>query len=60
MNLNPCHTRVASLQQRCANTVETLCNRLERPAAAFDLSILKTNATAWPFHSVLNPGHIKA
>jgi len=32
---------------RCANAsngVETLCNRLERHAAAFILSVLKTNA----------------
>jgi len=39
--------------------VETLCNRLERHAAAFTLSMLKTNAATWRFHSVLNPGHIK-
>jgi len=72
--LNPCHTRVASLQrshsvlkncrtprcalckrqQRCANAVETLCNRLERHAAAFTLSMLKTNAAAWRFYSVLD------
>jgi len=72
-SLNPCHTRVASLQrshsvykncrtprcalckrkQRCRNAVETLCKRLERHAAAFILSMLKTNAAAWRFHSVL-------
>jgi len=68
--LNPCHTRVASLQRshsvlknaerrgvRCgnaSNAVETLCNRIERHAAAFVLSMLKTNAAAWRFHSVLD------
>jgi len=41
-------------QQRCANGVETLFNRLERHAAAFRLSMLKTNAAAWRFHSVLD------
>jgi len=39
---------------RCANAVETLCNRLERPAAAFILSMLKTNAAAWRVHNVLD------
>ena len=42
---------------RCANTnnaVELLCNRLDRHAAAFTLSMLKTNAAAWRFHSVLD------
>ena len=42
---------------RCANAsnaVETLCNHLERHAAAFILSMLKTNAAAWRFHSVLD------
>ena len=42
---------------RCANgsnAVETLCNRLERHAAAFTLSMLKTNAAAWRFHSLLD------
>jgi len=34
--------------------VETLCNSLERHAAAFTLSMLKTNAAAWRFHSVLD------
>jgi len=40
--------------------VETLCNRLERHAAAFILSMpvilsmLKTNAAAWRFHGVLD------
>jgi len=68
--LNHCHTRVASLQRshsvlkkaerRCAlcanasNAVETLCNRIERHAAAFTFSMLKTNAAAWRFHSVLD------
>jgi len=40
---------------RCANAsnaVQTLCNRLERHAAAFILSMIKTNAAAWRFHSV--------
>jgi len=41
-------------QQRCGNAVETLCNRLERHEAAFTLSMLKTNAAAWRFHSVLD------
>ena len=42
---------------RCANAsnaVETLCNRLERHPAAFTLIMLKTNAAAWRFHSVLD------
>jgi len=42
---------------RCANAynaVQTLCNRLESHAVAFILSMLKTNAAAWCFHSVLN------
>jgi len=42
---------------RCANAnnaVQTLCNRLERHAAVFILSMLKTNAAAWRFHSVLD------
>jgi len=42
---------------RCANAsnaVETLCNLLERHAAAFILSMLKTNAAAWRFHRVLD------
>jgi len=34
--------------------VKTPCNRLERHAAAFILSMLKTNAAAWRFHSVLD------
>jgi len=40
--------------KRCANAVQTLCNRLERNEAAFILSMLKTNAAAWRFHSVLD------
>jgi len=32
-----------------SNAVKTLCNRLERRAAAFTLSMLKTNAAAWRF-----------
>jgi len=42
---------------RCANAsnaVETLCNRLKRHATAFILSMLKTKATAWRLHSVLD------
>jgi len=42
---------------RCANAsnaLQTLCNLLERHAAAFILSMLKTNAAAWRFHSVLD------
>jgi len=42
---------------RCANAsnaVQTLCNRIERHAAAFSLSMLKTNAAAWLFQSVLD------
>ena len=34
--------------------METLCNRLERRAAAFILNILKINAAAWRLHSVLD------
>jgi len=41
-------------QQRCANAVETPCNRLERHAAAFTLSMLKTNAETWRFHGMLD------
>jgi len=41
----------ATLCKRCANAT---CNRLERHAAAFILSMLKTNAAAWGFHSVLD------
>jgi len=41
-------------QQRCGIAVETLYNQLERHAAAFILSMLKTNAAAWRFHSVLD------
>ena len=37
-----------------SNAVETLCNHLESHAAAFILSMLKTNAAAWCFHSVLD------
>ena len=36
------------------NVVETLCNRIERHAAAFVLHMLKTNAAAWHLHSVLD------
>jgi len=39
---------------RAVQTPATLCNRLERHAAAFTLSMLKTNAAAWRFHSVLD------
>ena len=42
-----------SRQQRCGSAVKTLCNRLERHAAAFILNMLKTNAGAWRLHSVL-------
>jgi len=55
--LKNCRTSRCALckrQQRCGNAVETLCNRLERHPAAFILSMLKTNAAAWRFHSVLN------
>jgi len=51
------HTAFKKMQNaevRCANAVETLCNRLERHAVAFILSMLKTNAAAWGFHSVLD------
>ena len=41
----------ATLCKRCGNAT---FNRLERHAAAFILSMLKTNATAWRFHSVLD------
>jgi len=37
-----------------SNAVQTLCNRLERHAAAFVLNMLKTNAAVWRFHSVLD------
>jgi len=37
-----------------SNAVGTLSNRLERRAAAFILSMLKTNAAAWRLHSVLD------
>jgi len=40
----------ATLCKRCG----TLCNRPERHAAAFTLSMLKTTAAAWRFHSVLD------
>jgi len=53
-NLQNAEVRAVKRQQRRANAVETLCNRLERHAAAFTLSMLKTNAAAWRFHSVLN------
>jgi len=36
------------------NAVQMLCNRLERHVAAFILSMLKTNAASWRFHSVLD------
>jgi len=43
---------------RAVQTPATLwkccANRLERHAAAFTLSMLKTNATAWRFNSVLD------
>jgi len=46
---------------RCANASnavetlwKTLCNLLERHAAAFILSMLKTNAAAWRLHSMLD------
>ena len=39
---------------RDVQTPATLCNRLARNAAAFTLSMLKTNAAAWRFHSVLD------
>jgi len=35
-------------QQRCENDVETLCNRIERHAAAFILSMLKTKNPVTP------------
>jgi len=37
-----------------SNAVQTLCNRLERHAAAFILDMLKTNAAACRLHSVLD------
>ena len=55
--LKNCRTPRCALckrQQRRANALQTLCNRLERHAAAFILSMLKTNAAAWRFHSVLD------
>jgi len=44
----------ATLWNRCGNAVETLCNRLERHAAAFILIMLRTNAAAWHLHSVID------
>ena len=41
-------------QQRGGNAIETLCNLLERRAAAFILNMLETNAAAWRLHSVLD------
>jgi len=55
--LKKCRTPRCALckrQQRRANVLQTLCSRLERHAAAFILSMLKTNAAAWRFHSVLD------
>jgi len=34
---------------RCKNDVKTLCNRLERHAAAFILNMLKSNARGFAF-----------
>jgi len=39
---------------RAVQTPATLCNRLERHATAFILSMLKTNTAAWRLHSVLD------
>jgi len=55
--LKKCRTPGCALckrQQRCANAMETLCNRIERHAVVFVLSMLKTNTAAWRFHSVLD------
>ena len=41
----------ATLWKRSENAVKTLCNRLERHAAAFLLNMLKTNAAACRLHS---------
>jgi len=46
--------RCANAEVRAVQTPATLCNRLERHAAAFILSMLKTNAGSWRFHSVLD------
>jgi len=45
---------LCSRQQHCVNVVKTLCNRLERHAAAFILNMLKTNAAAGRLHSMLD------
>jgi len=36
------------------NAVCALCNRIERHAAAFVLTMLKINSAAWRLHSVLD------
>jgi len=46
--------KLQNAEVRAVQTPATLCNRLERHAAAFTLSMLKTNAAAWRFHSVLD------
>jgi len=38
----------------CGNAVKTLCNCLERHAAAFILNMLKTNTMAWRLQRVLD------
>jgi len=51
------HTAFKKMQNaevRAVQTLTTLCNRIERNAAAFILSMFKTNAAAWRFHSVLD------
>jgi len=45
---------LCSRQQHCVNVVKTLCNRLERHAAAFILNMLKTNSAAGRLHSMLD------
>ena len=45
---------LCSRQQHCGNAVKTLCNLLQRNAAALILNMLKTNAAAWRLHSVLD------
>ena len=46
--------KLQNTKVRAVQTPATLCNHLERHAAAFTLSMLKTNAAAWRFHNVLD------
>jgi len=46
--------KLQNAEVRAVQTPATLCNRLDRHAAAFILGMLKTNAAAWRLHSVLD------